>query len=883
MIMASIKECIKRLSSGADITPESARDTMKEILEGTASAPQIGAFLALYSAERTSGEAVAALSKEMRSHCLSLIDHPNSVDIVGTGGDGHDTFNISTAASFVVAGAGAVVAKHGNRASSSKCGSADLVEALGANLDLGPEEVSQILNEVGFCFLFARKFHPAMKQVGTIRRDIGIRTVFNILGPLSNPCKPKSQMLGVCKPELGPLYAKASLVAGVENTLVVCGYEGLDEISIAGPTHTWTVKHGTVTKGVITPEDFGIKRHPLAECAGGGSEDNVKILKDIIDGVDSAVADFVLINAAATLFICGIAKDYKDGVRLAREAISSGKVKGVVDKYVRMSQAVGGSGGKEYIITKIVRVRRKAIDQKKADLPLMAMLLSAEPPPVIDFYDRIRAAAPMGIMAEIKRKSPSKGLIAPGVDPFRQAEAYARGGAVAISVLTEPAFFDGSLEDLRGVRKVIDGMKDRPAVLLKDFVIDEYQIYEARSYGADTVLLIVSMYPEDELKRFIEVSRSLGMEPLVEVHTEPEMDVALSVGARVIGVNNRDLRTFKVDMDTTARLAQRIPDSSDVALCALSGIVTRAHVEHFAASGACACLIGETLMRSSNPERALRELVGVEVDNSGNNAPLVKVCGVNDPAMGVSVAQSGADLIGLLMVPGRRRTVSVKRASEIVWQVRMSYMPPLVRAESEDGATVMYVELPPSTSKSDWFSAWRREIDSSIKRRRPLIVGVFLDQTAEEINAIAEEVDLDLIQLHGSEGFEFARKLCRPVIRTVHVSAGDDATSVLKKIQAGDVAAILLDAKIGDSTDGGTGKTFDWDVAAGVAKEIPIILAGGLTPSNVSLAVNQVSPWAVDVASGCETSGRKDLAKVNAFVKNAKNYVNAHIAVESRD
>ncbi len=268
------------------------------------------------------------------------------------------------------------------------------------------------------------------------------------------------------------------------------------------------------------------------------------------------------------------------------------------------------------ILDTIVARRRDDVRAAKAAVPVSELerrLASA--PPVVAFKERLRRDAPMAVIAEVKRASPSKGDIAPGMDAAAQALKYATGGAAGISVLTEPTWFKGTLEDMAGVRAAVDAMgADRPAILRKDFIIDEYQVLEARAHGADSVLLIVAALDDATLARLMARSRELGMEPLVEVNNVGEMERALAAGARVIGVNNRDLRSFKVDLGTTDRLAGMV--QGDVLLAALSGISTRADVERFAAAGAGAVLVGEALMVADDPATKIRELRGAAVHDS---------------------------------------------------------------------------------------------------------------------------------------------------------------------------------------------------------------------------------------------------------------------------
>jgi len=266
--------------------------------------------------------------------------------------------------------------------------------------------------------------------------------------------------------------------------------------------------------------------------------------------------------------------------------------------------------GEPTILDTIVTKRRLDVQAAKAAAPLSELeqrLASA--PAVVPFEARLRHDSPMAVIAEVKRASPSKGDIAPAMDAVAQAMKYARGGAAGISILTEPAWFKGSLEDVAGVRAAVEALgSERPAILRKDFIVDAYQVVEARVHGADSVLLIVATLDDGTLARLMARSRALGMEPLVEVNTSEEMERALRAGARVIGINNRDLRTFDVDLGTTGRLAGMV--EGDVLLAALSGISTREDVERFEAAGASAVLVGESLMVAEDPAAKIRELRG---------------------------------------------------------------------------------------------------------------------------------------------------------------------------------------------------------------------------------------------------------------------------------
>ncbi|KAI9489124.1 anthranilate phosphoribosyltransferase [Zychaea mexicana] len=316
-------------------------------MQGSATRSQISAFLVGLRLQGKDSDpaVVAACAKAMQSHArLIPYDHHkhlegNVIDIVGTGGDGHDTYNVSTTASIVAAGAGAKVAKHGNRAATSKSGSADIMEAHGCHISkVEPSQVPGILDDTNFCFLFSQIYHPAMKHVASLRKEIGLPTVFNLLGPMSNPARPSRVVVGVHSPQIGSLMANALKLTGIREILVVCGAEKLDEISPANESNFWRVRDGgEVTVGVLHPtHDFGLKTHPLEEVKGGDGHCNAQILKRLLNNElpeDDPILDFVLLNASALLVVAGIATDFKDGVAKARESIKSGSAKKVLEAF----------------------------------------------------------------------------------------------------------------------------------------------------------------------------------------------------------------------------------------------------------------------------------------------------------------------------------------------------------------------------------------------------------------------------------------------------------------------------------------------------------------------------------------------------------------------
>lgn len=516
------------------------------------------------------------------------------------------------------------------------------------------------------------------------------------------------------------------------------------------------------------------------------------------------------------------------------------------------------SGDKKVsILEKIYAHRRNAVAEQKTIHALRPEALQASydlniAPPQISFADRLRQSDyPLSLMAEIKRASPSKGIISADVCAPAQAREYAKAGASVISVLTEPEWFKGTIDDLRAVRQSLEGFTNRPAILRKEFVFDEYQILEARLAGADTVLLIVKMLSTELLTRLYNYSRSLGMEPLVEVNTPEEMKIAVDLGSQVIGVNNRDLTSFEVDLGTTSRLMDQVPDTTIV--CALSGITGPKDVEAYKSEGVKAILVGEALMRASDTAAFVAQLLGVsaEKDTTSSNPPLVKICGTRSEEAAKAAIEAGADLIGIIMVQGRSRLVPDDVALRISQVVKSTPRP------------VPNSEKISKTTSSEWF-----ENSTSVLRHpsRAQLVGVFMNQPLSYVLSQQQKLGLDIVQLHGSEPLEWASLIPVPVIR---------------KFAPGDIGIARRayhTLPLLDSGAGGSGELLE---EAGVQKVLDsdeglrVILAGGLNPDNVVDTVAKLGKSGskvvgLDVSSGVETNGSQDLDKIRAFVKAAK-------------
>lgn len=497
-----------------------------------------------------------------------------------------------------------------------------------------------------------------------------------------------------------------------------------------------------------------------------------------------------------------------------------------------------------------VTAQKQIPSQRLSDLQAAYDLNCA--PPLVPFVERLRRSPfDVSLMAEIKRASPSKGVFAMDINAPTQAKRYALAGASVISVLTEPEWFKGNIEDLRAVRQVLNGMPNRPAILRKEFIFEEYQILEARLAGADTILLIVKMLDTELLERLYKYSLSLGMEPLVEVQNASEMTTAVKLGAKAIGVNNRNLETFEVDLGTTRSLRGMVP--KETIICALSGINSYKDVQDCKADGVNAVLVGEAIMRAPDASQFIRELCSGVTSRQAEVKPeklLVKICGTRSAEAAAEAVKAGADLVGMILVPGTKRCVSHETAlaiSQAVHENRVS------KSSVAPGVT--------AASAVDFFSTARHTLTS----KGPLLVGVFMNQPLEEILEKQRLYDLDVVQLHGQEPVEWASLIPVPVFHKFGPGEPGLATRgyhVLPLLDSGSGSGQLLDQS---------------DVRSVLEKDghLRVLFAGGLNPDNVAETLAAVGPLSshivgVDVSSGVEEDGKQSLEKIRAFVKAAK-------------
>ncbi|KAK1986798.1 indole-3-glycerol phosphate synthase [Colletotrichum cereale] len=565
-------------------------------------------------------------------------------------------------------------------------------------------------------------------------------------------------------------------------------------------------------ESILTAEGRTMLRNFL-QLQGGTWEENARLKKDATTGIDDA--------------------------KTAAPAPATGKKNNILQQIYAHRKAS-------------VAAQKLIPSQRPADLQAAYDLNAA--PPLVPFVDRLRQTPfDVSLMAEIKRASPSKGIFDININAPTQARKYALAGASVISVLTEPEWFKGSIEDLRAVRQVLNGMPNRPAILRKEFVFEEYQILEARLAGADTVLLIVKMLETDLLERLYKYSLSLGMEPLVEVQTAEEMTTALKLGAKAIGVNNRNLESFEVDMKTTSRLRSMVPENTII--CALSGINSHKDVVLCKNDGVDAVLVGEAIVRAPDTTTFIRELcsgTAAEPEPVKTQPLFVKICGTRTPEAALEAVKAGADFVGICLVPGAKRCISDETAAAISEAVH-SFTPSTTHTPTNI----------PTKSATDYYTASVARLSSS----RPLLAGIFQNQPLDEVLEKQKRFNLDVVQLHGNEPVEWANLIPVPVIRAfkpTNVGIGLRGYHTIPLLDSGAGSGKLLDVS---------------SVKDILAKdsELQVILAGGLNPDNVLDAVKAVGEFGnrivgVDVSSGVEEDGKQSLEKIRTFIKNAKSF-----------
>ena len=643
----NIQEGIRLAVEGTHLSSDDANCIMEEMMSGAAPPSQMASFLTAMRMKGETKDELLGFARCMRSRALRVNAPPKAVDLCGTGGDGRATFNISTVAAFVVAGAGVPVAKHGNRAVSSRSGSADLLHAMGIPVDLGPQGVERCLAEVNLGFMFAPGFHASMMNVMQTRRELGVRTFFNILGPMANPAMVKRQLIGVYDPKVARTMAAVLKELGTEHAMVVHG-SGMDEVTNLGPTQVTELLDGEVEEYSISPAEFGLDLAEPHELAGGTALENARIAFDILSGEESRRADVVAANAAAAIYVAGKASDLDEGLRIARETMRSGSAlnrlvafHGLCTELDAKSQS--GSVASELrgkrIHPSVLKTRsaevaadlaadistmesgpehlRRLAPEMMHDPTILTVLtlnrlrkILSEPQvksarlsgSEARLSDRVSEAEGIAVIGEYKPRSPSTVNLAipPGMD--ETAAAYTK--IAGVSVIAEEDYFHGGIDLFREFRR-----RTGLPMLFKDFVTSDRQVDAARDAGADAILLMAKTLSKDALDALVRASVSARLEPLVEVHDESDLKKVVSCESykliEMIGVNGRDLRTLIVDIGRTVSVRELMDD--DKTVIAESGIASPGQLEALAAFDGV--LIGSMFMRSRNLRQSVDETV----------------------------------------------------------------------------------------------------------------------------------------------------------------------------------------------------------------------------------------------------------------------------------
>lgn len=602
MTSSEFKNHLVKAASGEPLTAHDASAAFEIILQGGATDVQVAAFVACLHVRGETSLELATASELLRARALRVEAPADAIDIVGTGGDGLDTLNISTASAIVAAACGVVVAKHGNRAQSSRCGSADVLGELGLNLALTPLQIGQCISTVGLGFMFAPNHHSALAHVAGVRKQLGFRTIFNLLGPLCNPAMVNRQLVGVFAEKWLIPFADALKSLGSKRAWIVHGEDGLDEISVTGSTRVAELNGGHVRQFTISPADAGLSVHSMASIVGGDAKANAQAMLRLLEGELGAFRDAVCINVAAALIVAEKVKSLREGVEVAVQALNSGAARRTLENLVRFSSAQSKN-----ILQHISAYKHEEIRVSRLHRPLREVEASAKLAPAVrGFGAALRtkvADDQFALIAEVKKASPSKGLIRVNFDPPAIARAYEQGGAACLSVLTDSPSFQGKNEYLSQAR-----VATNLPVLRKDFMFDPYQVIEARSLGADCILVIMAAVSDEQARDLCSSAVEWGMDVLVEVHDRNELERALQLSPSIIGINNRNLNSFETRLETTEELAQYIPEN--VTVVAESGINSHTDIVRLAKSGVSVFLVGESLMRQDDIEVATRSLLG---------------------------------------------------------------------------------------------------------------------------------------------------------------------------------------------------------------------------------------------------------------------------------
>ena len=820
-----MKDILERLLDGGHLTEDEAAALLTALAEDRLPGAVAGAFLAGLRLKRETADEIRGFARAMRALARrpDLPEGTRSVDIVGTGGDGSGSLNLSTGSALLAAASGLAVVKHGNRSVSSRCGSADVLEALGLGLPLDEADAGECLRQTGFTFLFAPHYHPAMKALVPVRKALGVRTVFNILGPLTNPAEPPFMVVGAFSPEVAALMAEALSGLPVERAFVVHGAPGWDEATPCGPFTLFDVRPGSVSEEVRDPADYGVGRCEPGDLAGGDAAENAAALRAALTGTHGPHRDALTLGAGLALEVAGEVATLGEGLRAARSAIDSGAAATLLDGLARVGTAGRATGAPlSDLLSRMAAssAERAATARDLEPLEVLrARALASPAPPALGL------AGSFDLIAEIKRRAPSAGRLRDSTagDVADLAAGYARADVAAISVLTEPSEFGGTLADLT----IAAGAARDVPVMRKDFLVDRYQVYEARAAGAGGVLLILRILDRATLDSCIRAAAECGLFVLLETFDEadlqragPAAELCRRHGVTVlVGLNCRDLATLDVDFGRFARLADRFPPG--VPRVAESGLLGPAQAAEVAALGYDAALVGTSLMRADDPESATRDMLAAGRSAGVSHESLwIKICGVNTTESVLAVREAGADAAGFVFADSPRR-VSPKQAAELA------------------------ALLPPDVDR----------------------VAVFHHPSAEDIAAVLSVFPANIVQCEATD--EVRRATATAGVRLLPVLHDGPELDGPAGAAHGtsDRQAAILEA----AGKGGRGRQPDWGRAARLARRMPLVLAGGLGPGNVADAIAEVRPYGVDVSSGVEeTRGSKDPVRIAAFVQAAR-------------
>jgi len=745
-------------------------------------------------------------------------------DIVGTGGDKKNTYNISTPASIICAGSGIKMCKHGNRSSTSNSGSADVLEKLGANINLNSRQIQEVMENNNFCFVFAPQFYKKMKHIMPVRRTVGIKTIFNFIGPLINPTNPTGLLIGVSDTNKADIIAR-TLAVNPETNVMLVHSNGIDKISPYQKSKYWKIKDHIIEKGTIKPSEFGFRESNSENYFKGGTDAmlNAQTILEILMNIKQGpIKDFILVHSASLAVLANLVSTPEEGMAMMRESIESGKALEQLNNYVRMSNKYSKINFLDRIIS-----RRKLELNIKIKLNRIQTFLDTQTRPM-NCYEILKNNS-INIIGEIKRSSPSEGNINSDININEVVTDYINGSVTGISILTENVWFGGSLTDIKSVRNQIENIPNRPFILRKDFIFSRYQVFEAYIAGADTLLLIASLEKhmieyETSLKDLILFSQHLGMEPIVEIYDIDELEQSINANAKIIGINNRNLKTFQVNLKVSENIMKYVHSNSerfqDIVFISLSGISIK-NINRLKKYNINNFLIGTSLMRANNKTQFLKKLV----ESPEIEPKMVKICGITRRNELIATLSEGVDMLGIMFYKKSRRYIgSNKKAKE-------------------------FVEI--------------------IKKNNCRAVGVFVKQDFEEIKKTILETGIDLVQLYGYTDFsiiEQLKELCSvEVILVISVRNYDELCNVK---YPNDCYAICIDKKKGNNL-GGTGESLNWNKINFnlFPSGTKIMIAGGITPENVHLLKDNEYIHGIDVSTGVESQCGNHIIKDNLKVR----------------